>query len=335
MEVFNSKEFIHRAKEALKGNNVRRLAVIHAGAMVAFGLVLTVLQYLLAEGIGNTSGLSGLGTRSVLETMRTVLQWANMLLLPFWNLGFLYVAMQWVRGKNPQTRDLLAGFHRVGPCLGLILNRTMLTLCVVILVINVSSVAYMMMPSSAWLRDLAMEFSDVNALQTYLYELNEARIMEMFWNLIPMVLLSLVLMAIALIPMLYRFRMAEFVILQYPGVRGMPALLVSAALMRRRCWQLFKLDLRLWWYYGLKVLCLLMLYAELVLAMFGIIFSGEVTFLLGYLLYLAGIFCVETLFRPQVDTAYGAFFEKLLELGPIPKKRGVNFVPPVNPESEE
>ena len=318
METYS---FINKARESLEGKNVRRLAAIHAGVTVAFGLVLTVLQYFLTEGIGNTSGLSGLGTRSLLETMQTVLQWANMLLLPFWNLGFLYVALRWIRGKNPQPRDLLAGFRRVGPCLGLIVHRVLLAMCIVILMANLSSVVYMMMPASEWLRELSMEFSTVEELTTYLYSLDGEQILVMFRKMLPMVLLSLALILAVLIPMLYRLRMAEFVILSYPGLRGLPALLVSGALMRRRCWQLFKLDLRLWWYHGLKLLCVVILYGELLLGMVGIVVTGQMVFLVEYLVYLAGIFAVETLFRPLAESAYAAFYEKLVELGPIPGKR--------------
>ena len=97
---------------------------------------------------------------------------------------------------------------------------------------------------------------------------------------------------------------------------------ISAALLRRRCWQLFKLDLRLWWYYGLKMLCVVLLYADMLLGAFGIVLTfGEMNFLVVYLLYLAGLFLVETMCRPQVDTAYAAFYEKMVELGPVQKKQ--------------
>ena len=63
--MLNIKEFIYKARENLAGKNVRRLAMIHAGVTVAAGLLITLLQYVLAEGMGNTSGLSGMGTRSI------------------------------------------------------------------------------------------------------------------------------------------------------------------------------------------------------------------------------------------------------------------------------
>lgn len=335
MEALNIKDFIDKAKEALKGKEVRRLAMIHAGVTVAAGLLVTVLQYVLAEGIGNTSGLSGLGTRSILETLQTVLQWANMVLLPFWNLGFLYVAVQWARGNRPVDRDLLTGFHRVGPCLGLLVNRLLLTLGVVVVVTNISSAVYMMLPSSEWILDLAQEYSNTDALYAYMYSLDMTQIMELFQAMIPMLVISVVLALVLMVPLLYRFRLAEYVILDHPGLRAMPAMLISGGMLRRRRWQLFKLDLRLWWYYGLKLLCVLLLYADLLLNAVGIaVPSGALSFLVTYLLYLAGLFLVETLFRPQVDTAYGLFYEKLKELVPVQTKQ-VPAVPQNMPRDEE
>ena len=320
--MLNIKEFIYKARENLAGKNVRRLAMIHAGVTVAAGLLITLLQYVLAEGMGNTSGLSGMGTRSILETGQTLLQWANMVLLPFWNLGFLYVALQWARGNDPVERDLLTGFSRIGPCLGLMLNRLIMTICITILAVNLGSTIYMIMPSSEWIRELTMGFTSSDAVYEYLYSLEASQIMEMFWKMLPMVVIGAALELILLVPLLYRFRLAEFAILHYPGVRGLAAMMISASLLRRRRWQLFKLDLRLWWYYGLQALCVLLLYADLLLGALGVaVPAGELSFLIPYLLYLAGLFLVQMLFRPQVDTAYALFYEKVTELGPIQKKQ--------------
>lgn len=325
METLNIKDFIQNAKEALQGKNVRRLAVIHAGVTVAAGLLVTLLQYVLAEGIGNTGGLSGLGTRSILETFQTVLQWANMVLLPFWNLGFLYVSLQWARGKTADSRDLLKGFQRIGPCLGLMVNRSLLTLGVMIVAINIGSTVYMMLPASGWLLELAQEQGNMDAFYDYLYSMDVNQILEMFRSMIPMLVISAALLLVLLVPLLYRFRLAEYAILSHPGVRGFPAMVISAGLLRRRCWQLFKLDLQLWWYYGLKLLCVLLLYADLLLGAVGFaVPSGDLTFLVTYLMYLASLFLVETFCRPQVDTAYGLFYEKLAEMGPVQRKQ----VPP-------
>ena len=93
MEKLNGKKIIARARERLQGVNTRPLALLHTGVTVGVAFAIMLLQYVLAEGIGNTGGLSGMATRSILETIQLVLQWANTILLPFWSLGFMYVAL--------------------------------------------------------------------------------------------------------------------------------------------------------------------------------------------------------------------------------------------------
>ena len=327
MKTWDGKEYTEKAKAATAGKEVRGLAVIHAGVTVAAGLLIMVLQYALSEGISNTGGLSGMGMRSVLETIQTVLQWANTLLVPFWNLGFLFVALQWARGNAAGKGDLLMGFQRIGPCVGLLLNRFVISFAVMFLAANLCSGIYLAMPASAPLVELATTSGgDMNAFYAALEQMDIVRLMD---AVIPLLILWGVLSLVLLTPLMYRFRFAEFAILNQNGVRGLPAMLISAALLRRRCWQLFKLDLRFWWYYGLKLLCMLLLYGDLLLPMLGVALpvGGDAVYLVFNALYLLGLFCVETLFRPRVDTAYAAAYDAAMEMGPVPRKMQT---PPAN-----
>jgi len=320
METFNTKLFMEKARAAVSGKNVRRVAALHAGVVVAAGFLVTLLQYALAEGIGNTSGLSGMGTRAILETGQTVLQWANMVLVPFWNLGFLFVALQWARGNLAGNRDLLKGFQRIGPCLGLLVNRFLIMFAAMFLSAYACTGIYMTMPASAPLMELAT--ASGGDMDVFYASLEQMDLTALMGTAAPLLILWGCLSLVLLVPLLYRFRFAEFAILNHQGVRGLPAMLISAALLRRRCWQLFKLDLRFWWYYGLKVLCMLLAYGHLLLAVMGIAlpFDGEAAGLIFYLLYLLGLFAVETLCRPLVETAYAAAYEAAMETGPVPKK---------------
>lgn len=322
MEKLNATFIIKQAREKLAGKDAARLAAIHTGVTVAAALVITLLQYVLAEGIGNTSGLSGLGTRSILETLQTVLQWANMILLPFWGLGFLHAALQWVRDKYARKEDLLMGFRRIGPYLGLMINRALLTIGVMLLCANVSSMAYMMTPAAAQLADLAASAADMEAMYEILEQLSQTQITELLYAMLPMLVLWGVLSLLLLVPLMYRFRLAEYVILDETGARGLSSMLISAALLRRRCWQLFKVDLRLWWYYGLKALCTLLYYGDVLLGMMGVTLpiGSDGAYFATYILYLAALFAVETRFRPQVEAAYACVYEACKEMGPVQKK---------------
>lgn len=303
MEKLNLSFFVKNAREKLTGRNAARMAAIHTGVIVLAGVILTLTQWMLAKNIEGATGLSGLGTVSLLQTMQTVLQWANILLVPFWNLGFLYVALRWARGESAQTGDLLMGFHRVRPCIGLLLNRLLISFGVMFFCVYACSAIYMMLPVSTELMALIGDAgADIEAAYAALGQMDLTTLTRL---LAPMLILSGVMYLAILTPMLYRIRLTEYVILDNRGIRAFPAMLISATLLRRRCWQLFKLDLRFWWYYGLKVLCILLCYGEVVLQMLGISLpmGEDGAFLLFYVLYLLMLLGVEVCFRPRVDTA--------------------------------
>ena len=335
MEKLNVSFFIKDAKEKLEGKDTTRMAAIHTGAIVALGLLLTVIQLMLSEGMGKASGLSGLGTISMLQTVQTVLQYANTLLVPFWNLGFLYVALQWARGNTASQRDLLTGFHRVGPCIGLLLNRLILMLCVVFLCASLCSTAYLMTPPGQQLQEVMLSMGTAGDYATYMSSLSEENLAVLMDAMKPVLILCCGLSGLLLIPLLYRLRLAEYVILDHKEARAFPAMLISASLLRRRCWQFFKLDLRLWWYHGLKLLCMAVCYGDVLLGALGVSLpvDKDLAYILSYLLYLVLLFGVEVCFRPQVEAAYARAYDALKEMGPVPRKT-VTAVPEKMPWSE-
>ena len=331
METLNAKLLIAQAKERLEGKDARKMAFFHTGIIAAFALVVTVLQYVLQLGIAETGGLSGMRTIALLQTMQTVLQWANMILAPFWNLGFIYVTLLWARDKYARKEDLLTGFHRISPYIGLVLLRGVLIGAVLIVAVYASSAVFMMLPASQTITDIAMQTNvDPEAIAEYLYQMTDAQTLELMRAMIPMLVISAVLAVAILVPLMYRFRMAEYVILNQKGMRALPAMIVSVALLRRRCWKLFKLDLHLWWYYALKVICILLCYLELILGAMGIALplGTDGAAFAAYGLYLLGLLAVETLFRPQVQTTYGVLYETCVAAGPVQKAN-----PPAKPQS--
>lgn len=323
MEKLNATWIVKDARQKLEGQSAHSMAAIHTGVIVAASLLITLLQHVLAEGIANTSGLSGMGTRSVLQTLQTVLEWANIVLTPFWNLGFLYVAMQWARGNTPQKADLLTGFNRIGPCLGLLVTRFTLSFAVMFLCVNICTTVYLMTPASTKLMEIAAAAgSDVDVFYGTLESMGQAGAMELLSSMAPLMIAWVGLSLVLLVPLLYRFRLAEYAVLNLKGVRAMPAMIISSTLLRRRCWQFFKIDLRLWWYHGLKALCSLLLYGDLLLSAFGVALpvGGDAAYFATLFVYLAALFTVETCFRPYVETVYAGAYEKLMSMGSAQKK---------------
>lgn len=321
MEKLNGAILTGQARQCLEGKDSRKLAAFHAGITAGVALVITLLQYGISLGIGNASGLAGLGTRSILQTVQTVLQWGNIVLMPFWMLGFTYAAMQWARGNTPIRQDLLTGFRRFGPYLRLMLIRVLLMFLILTFCANISSIFYMLTPASTQLMAMVADM-DMDQMYEYLYAMDTAKQMQLLKSMTPMFIIWGILSCIILVPMFYRFRMAEYAILNRSGTGAMAAMLISNALTRRRKMQIFKLDLRFWWYYALELLCSLLCYGDILLTLAGVTLpvDGHVLYMGCYVLYLAALVCVRTAFFPKVQTTYALAYETLVEMAPVQER---------------
>ena len=96
MDLLDRRGLKNAAGDALAQapRNPKRIILIHTAVSLVIMLLVAVLDYVLSGQIENTGGLSGLGTRSVLTTVQSILQMVQMAVLPFWEIGYLYAAMK-------------------------------------------------------------------------------------------------------------------------------------------------------------------------------------------------------------------------------------------------
>ena len=324
MENWNGATWIQKARGLTRDKEKLKISAIHAGVTVGAALVITLAQLVLSTQIEKTSGLSGLGMRSILQTIETVLQTANLALMPFWDLGFLFVGLLWARECAAAPRDLLAGFRRCGPYLRLMLLQGLLVFLGGVACAYVSSFIFMMTPWAGNVMEFAQSVGmDMTAASQAMAQMDAAAMEALMAAMQPMLIIWGILGALVLIPMLYRFRMAGFLILDGQPIGAIAAMVLSSRMLRRRRFKLFLLDLRLWWYYGLQMFCTVFYLAELWLPMLGISLpvSSETAGLIFYMVYLLSIFAVQTLLRPQVAVTYAQAYEYL--------RQGENVLPKV------
>ena len=319
MENWYSAALCKEARNISRGQEKTKISAIHAGISAGVALAVTLIYFVLEKGIAQTGGLSGMGMRSVLQTASTLLTNANAVLAPFWNLGFWFVALLWVRQQNAKTGDLLAGFRRFGAYLRLLLNRGLLTVAIGFVSIYLSSYIYMLTPWSASVMEFAQSTGmDLNAANELIAGMDMAQMDAMLRDMLPMLAIWCVLFALLALPMLYKFRMAEFFLLDDRRMGTVRAMFHSSQVLRKRRWKLFRLDLRFWWYFVLQGLCFAVYAADLWLPLLGVTLPGGVVFSMGlYALYLAGLFLVQTFLRPRVQTAYALAYEQLLQMEPV------------------
>lgn len=281
----------------------KKLALIHTGAALGLSLVLTVVNYLLAQNIDSAPGLSGIGTRTTLSFLQTVLSLAGSVALPFWEIGILRAALCISRQESATPGTLMEGFRRAGPVLRLLLLELAVTMALIFASTQIASTLYLLTPFS----DGLLEQMEIMAESTQgQLIVDEALLSQLLPNMMPIYILSAAVLLVVGIPLFYRFRMARHAIMDDGATGAFAAMKASSRMMRGNRLTLFKLDLSFWWYYGAQLLMALIAYADTLLPMMGISLplSGDTTFFLFYGIHLLLQLVLAWTSVSYVQTAY-------------------------------
>ena len=315
MSVLNPRELKANAADALQqaSHNPKTLVLIHTGVTLIASLLLMAVDSLLEEQIGSTGGLSGMDLRSILSTAQAALQVANAILLPFWNAGFLFAAMGLARRRETSVRSLLEGFRRFGPILRLQLLLGAVYFLIAMGSVYLASFLFMLTPWAAPLTQ-AMEaimadsqlVADPDALSAALMAAAEEVMVPL------MILVGIVFLA-ALIPAAYRFRLAQYAILDDARIGALAAMGFSGRMMKGNFLRFVKLDVSFWWYYLLSALASAVCYGDLLLPALGVDlpWSNGVRVLLAVILYAACLLALHWWKKCDVEVTYAAAYDSL------------------------
>ena len=294
----------------------RRLALIHTAVASAGLLIVTLLNYLLSRKVGATSGLSGIGMRSILQTIQMALQYVINIALPFWQIGFIFAAIRMARGEQAKPVSLSEGFRRFGPVLRLMLLRGLIYGGVAIACVYLSSVIFTFTPAAWKMMELLMPLveseADMMQLQNALLEMPLDQIAGLIW---PVFVIFGVLYGLICIALFYRFRLSEFLIMDRPGTGALAALTLSGRLTRKNRLRLLRLDLSFWWYYALQLLSALLCYLDVLLAYVVVdlpVDAGTAS-LLSYALGLGAQVLLFACAGSYVHTTQAAAYDVLLQ----------------------
>ena len=317
-EFMDTKSLVKEAKQAVAAASYspKKLAALHTGISAAASLLVALLTYLLNTSIGDATGLDGIGTHAAMETAQSMLQLAFSILAPFWGLGFVAAALHLARQQQATPQTLLSGFRRWAPALRMLLLEGVIYFAITFAAVQLGSFLYMMTPFAAPLNQLLEQLAasgtaDTAALTQLLLELDHGALMGIFWSMIPFMALP----ALAIIvPVSYRLRMAQFILMDQPQVGALFAIVLSFRLMKKNCLKLFVLDLRFWWFYALEVVVQILCYGDLLLPLVGVELGmdGVLASFLFYALALVGQTGLYVWQKPQVFTSYALFYDGLL-----------------------
>lgn len=289
----------------------QKLVLISAGAAAALSLAVSALNFILQGQIAGTGGLGGLGLRSVLSTVQSLLSLAMTLVLPFWSLGYVSAVLKLSRGEGASPDTLLDGFRRLGPALRLLLLTEVLYIVLGVVCVNAGSVLFSLTPLVRPLYDLMLPMlTDPNALEA----LDTGALLE---AAAPMLIGCLVLFAAVAIPLSYRLRMARLRLMDDPGAGAFAALRSSSRMMKGSCLQLLRLDLSFWWFYLAEAAVMVLGYGDVLIPALGISLpmASDAAYFLFYVLGLLAQLGLYLFARNRVEVTYAKAYDALLQSG--------------------
>lgn len=317
----NIRELKTRAAALVQENRTpcRTLVLWYCGVLAALTLGSSGLNLFLESRIGTTGGLDGIGLRSILQTIQTILSYINQFFGPFWSAGFLAAMILTARGGTPAPKDLTAGFRKAFRILLFVLFEGLAALMLLIAVINLSSVIFTLSPLGADFNErVAPILADPNLL-TAEGLLNEELITleELGMAILPALAITAVIYLPLFVWMAYGFRLAMYLVMDR-NVGPVPAHFLSLRLMRGHKWRMLLLDLSWWPYYLLWALSFLVGYLDVLLGLLGVSLPMDATVM--FFLTLAAYCLLFTLLslwkKPQVDLSYVLAYEAIVPKTP-------------------
>lgn len=306
MSIPSAKYLKKKASNRLQsGNDPKKVVLVYAGIVALSSLVVTVVQDLLDSQISQTGGIQNIGTRSMLTTADTVLTIAQLLLVMCLTLGYTGSMLRIARGQYASPNSLKAGGERIWVLLRtrllqmLIMTAAAFALC--FLVVNVCLLTPLSNRMIAVMGTVSAE-----ALLA-----DDLALMGLYSAMLPIMLIYLV----ALVPLLWYFsctyRMVDYLLIDRPQLGAFGVLRESRRMMQGNMKMMLRVDLSFWWYYLLQALVSVLIYLNMVLALFAIGLPPEVLYWGTVVLYLAADFALRYFFSNKVAVTYALFYDSL------------------------
>lgn len=306
MSIPSAKYLKKKASNRLQsGNDPKKIVLVYAGIVALSSLVVTVVQDLLDSQISQTGGIQNIGTRSMLTTADTVLTIAQLLLVMCLTLGYTGSMLRIARGQYASPNSLKAGGERIWVLLRtrllqmLIMTAAAFALC--FLVVNVCLLTPLSNRVIAVMGTVSAEELLSNGLA----------LIAFYSAMLPIILIYLV----ALVPLLWYFsctyRMVDYLLIDRPQLGAFGVLRESRRMMQGNMKMMLRVDLSFWWYYLLQALVSVLIYLNMVLALFAIGLPPEVLYWGTVVLYLAADFALRYFFSNKVAVTYALFYDSL------------------------
>lgn len=292
--------------------DAKKIVLIYAGITIVLSALVTVVNYMTSLEISQSGGLSKMNLRSILSTLQNVLPILQSLLLMVVELGYMNAALRISRGQYASPNSLKMGADRFWPLLRCTLMQGLIYGLVGMASFYLAMQIFLFTPLSGTTMEILTPLvSNSTLLSSGTIPLDESLALQLAESMIPLFVLFALLCAGLCIPLLYSFRMANYVLIDKPQAGGMTALRESRNMMKRNRFKLFKLDLSFWWYHLLVLLAAAVCYGDMLLSLAGIQlpWPAEVSYFVFYALFLILTLGIYYLFRNKIEVTYALAYE--------------------------
>ena len=308
-----------RALKAFAGERVasatqeKKIVWIFSGLVMGLTFLTVVIRYILGLQISNLGGLSNMGTRSVLSAVQTMLPLLQSLVVMCLELGYTAAMLRIARGQYSSPQTLRLGFDRFWTLLRCSVIQGLIYAGLGIISVYLASILFMFSPFGKSFLELAAPMISASSLLSPTPVVDETMILQLIPTMIPMFVMAAIVACIMIIPVMFRFRMVRYIIIDKPGLRAMAVLRESRKIMKGNCLKLLKLDLSYWWYFAVFFGISMAGNADQWLPMVGVKLpmSAEVAYFLFYALYLGLQMAGYCFLRNRYEVTYGLAYDAL------------------------
>lgn len=313
--TFPCRELKTKAADRLQNaKNQKDIVLLYAAITLGVSCLCTLIQFLLSSRISQTGGLAGMSSRSFLSTISSFLPVLSAIVSVCMSFGYMGGMVRIARGQYASRNALKTGYERFWPLLRLKLLLAAILMGFTLAASYLASFLFMLSPfSDGFMNAISPAISGSSLLSGGSITLDEGTLDALYAASGPLLVIFLVVVLAVLVPILYRYRMADYVLYDHPEAGAIYALRESRKMMRGSRFRLFRLDLSFWWYYALTFLAAVLAYGDVLLALAGVTLpiSDQAVFAIFYILSLAASFAQLYFLRNRMEVTYALAYEQL------------------------
>ena len=314
MNIRNAKELKALSSQRLENaRDEKRIVLIYSALALGIVALTTVVNYLLGLQIDQSGGLGNMGLRTILSTLQTVLPLVQSVVVMCLSVGYVAAMLRIARGQYSSPQTLRLGFDRFWVLLRCIIIQSLIYVAILIAAVYLSTMIYMITPLSRSAMEILMPLMGSTTILDTGIIIDDATYAQLVASMGPLFLICGLVFCAASAPVMYQYRMANYVIIDHPGTGAMAALRESRKMMKGNCLQLFKLDLGLWYYDAALLVASILCYGDMILPALGmpLPFSEDAAYFIFYALCLVMEFGIYYFLRNRVEVAYALAYDSI------------------------